>query len=214
MQQLKKTKEAWRLAILEMRESQEKKFAHRGCAAFLDKLVVKNSINMREAANIVSKRAYVEMKAGVVAQQVAEQEWQRKFDSGDYNTMKFEGEDCVVLPLPPQIRSTRGMGWHRQMQQAPVSLGSKQDEDTHYNKMVKLGQVDLAADNAWAPFGGRLLKPPNALPPPPSTSTSCPLSKRSRDELCDSQEDPAGVRLLRRQAARVEALAVPAALAV
>ena len=84
------------------------------------------------------------------------------------------------------------MGWHRQMQQAPVSLGSKQDEDTHDQKMIKLGQVDLAADNAWAPFGGRLLKPPNALPPPPSASTSCPLSKRSRDELCDSQEDPAG----------------------
>ena len=96
-----------------------------------------------------------------------------------------------MLPLPPQISSTRGMGWHRQMQQAPVSLGSKQDEDTHYNNMVKLGQVDLAADNAWAPFGGRLLKPPNALPPPPSASTSCPLSKRPRDDLCDSQEDSA-----------------------
>ena len=110
MQQLKKTKEAWRLAILEMRDSQEKKFAHRGCAAFLDKLVVKNSIKMRAAANVVSKAAYVEMKAGVVAQQVAEQEWQRKFASGVYHTMKYEDEECEVLALPPQIVGARGMG--------------------------------------------------------------------------------------------------------
>ena len=57
LQQLKNNKEARRLAILEMREPQEKKFAHRGCAAFLGKLVVRNCIKMREAANVLSKAA-------------------------------------------------------------------------------------------------------------------------------------------------------------
>ena len=48
------------------------------------KFVVKDSSNMREADNIVSQAQYAEMKAGVLAPSAAEQEWQNKYDSGDF----------------------------------------------------------------------------------------------------------------------------------